>query len=181
MAKEHIIPITNGKGSKEIIDGTYDVTADVDGYDNSTINPSNQIISNGIDTYNFTIAATGTLTLHVSDDGTTIGIPIIGAKFVRCDNVGNQYGTEIITDDQGNAVFNNVPYSATNTPVIYFKQLESDGEHTFDDALQSTELETTTKTVEIENPDANTRNFNLTDANYSGLPISDGNIILTEK
>ena len=78
-------------------------------------------------------------------------------------------------------MFNNVPYSATNPPVIYFKQLESDGEHTFDDALQSTELETTTKTVEIENPDANTRNFNLTDANYSGLPISDGNIILTEK
>ena len=105
----------------------------------------------------------------------------MGAKFVRCDNVGNQYGTEIITDDQGNAVFNNFPYSATNTQVIYFKQLESDGEHTFDDALQSTELETSTKKVEIENPNTNTRNFNLTDVNYSGLPISDGNIILTEK
>ena len=36
-----------------------------------------------------------------------------------------------------------------------------------------------TKLIEIENTDATTRNFSLTDSNYDGLPL-DGNITLTE-
>ncbi len=177
---QHIVPITNGKGSKEIIDGSYNVTANVIGYENSTIDPKQLNITAGVNTYNLTIAANGTLTLHVTDDGTTIGIPIVGATFYRCDANGTTYGNVITTDDDGNAVFPSVPHNTTNPPKIYFKQMTSDGAHTFDDTLQTTTLNNPTGTVEIANPDADIRNFNLTDANYTNLPIADGEIILTE-
>ena len=72
MAKQHIIPINNGVGSKEIDNGTYTITANIVCYDNATIDPASQEITEGIDNYSFTIGATGTLTLHVSDDGTEI-------------------------------------------------------------------------------------------------------------
>ena len=65
MAKEHIIPITNGKGSQSLVNGNYSVTASVNGYDNATIEPSAEEITEGVNEYSFTIAATGTLTLHV--------------------------------------------------------------------------------------------------------------------
>ncbi len=178
MAQQHTIPITNGKGSKEIVNGQYNVTAKATGYDNSTINPKQVNITTGTDTYAFTIAATGTLTLHVSDDGTAIGVPIEGAIFYRCDAQEKNYGNPIETDDQGNAVFEHVPFDATNPPLIYFKQVASDGAHTFDDTLQNTTLTTANKTLEIQNPDADIRNFTLTDANYANLPIADGEILL---
>ena len=38
-----------------------------------------------------------------------------------------------------------------------------------------------TKTVEIENPMAAERTFSITDANYEGLPITDGQITLTSE
>lgn len=121
MAKEHIIPITNGAGSKELADGNYTVTSSVAGYDNSSIDPSTLEIIEGVNDYSFTIEATGTLTLHVSDDGTEIGIPLVGAAFYRCDSEGNTYGEQIVSDDEGNAVFNNVPYAESDAPIIYFK------------------------------------------------------------
>lgn len=179
MAKQHVISITNGIGSKEIDNGTYTVVSNIAGYDNATIDPASQEITEGVDNYSFTIGASGTLTLHVSDDGTDIGIPIVGATFYRCDAEGNQYGDPIVSDDSGNAVFNNVPYSGEgNAPKIYFKQTESDGEHTFNSELQNTTLEEETKIVEIMNAVAAERTFNITDANYANLPISDGEITL---
>lgn len=179
MAKEHIIPITNGKGSKELSNGNYNVTADVNGYDNSTILPLEQEITQDVNEYNFTISATGTLTLHVSDDGTDIGVPIEGAVFYRCDASGNTYGDFITSDADGNAIFKFVPYSDTNAPIIYFKQTQSDGEHDFNAELQNTTLDTESKTLEIMNQAAAERQINLTDANYSGLPVEEGNITLT--
>lgn len=177
---EHIIPITNGKGSKELADGEYTVTASIAGYDNSSILPSTQSITEDVLNYDFTIAATGTLTLHVTDDGTDIGIPIVGATFHRCDSVGTTYGDVVTTDDSGNAVFNAVPYSTEgHAPTIYFKQITSDGEHTFSVDLQNTTLEEENETVEIENPMAAERTFSITNANYEGLPITDGQITLT--
>ena len=176
MAKQHIIPINNGVGSKEIDNGTYTITANIVDYDNATIDPASQEITEGIDNYSFTIGATGTLTLHVSDDGTKIGIPIVGAVFYLCDAEGNQYGDSIQSDDSGNAVFNNVPYSGEgNAPEIYFKQISSDGEHTFNSELQNTTLTEETGIVEITNAAAAERTFNITDAN---LPIADGEITL---
>ena len=32
---QHVIPITNGKGTKELTNGTYNVTGEFTGYDNS--------------------------------------------------------------------------------------------------------------------------------------------------
>lgn len=83
---QHIVPITNGKGSKELVDGIYTVTSSITGYNNSTITPSEQTITEGVSEYNFTISAIGTLTLHVSDDGTELEVPIVGATFIRCDS-----------------------------------------------------------------------------------------------
>lgn len=176
MAK--IVDITNGTGTVELINDTYTVTADVPGYDNSTINPSNITVDATTNTYAFTISATGTLTLHVTDTGTTSGTPIVGATFIRTDSEGNEYGTVITTDAQGNAVFNNVPYDATNAPLIYYKQTASDGDHEFDSTVQSTSLTTQTATVEIINQPGATRTINLTDANYENLPL-DGSLTLT--
>lgn len=182
MSKEHIIPITNGKGNKSLINGNYSVTASVNGYDNATIEPSLEEISEGVNEYSFTIAATGTLTLHVSDDGTDIGVPIVGATFYRCDAEGTTYGEAVTSGDDGNAVFNNVPYADDGTaPNIYYKQTASDGEHGFTDELQTITMEAETHTVEIANEEAPSRNINLTDANYDGLPIEDGSITLTSE
>ena len=177
--QEHVIPITNGLGTKELIDVNYTVTATVAGYDNSSIDLASQEVSEGVDEYSFTIAATGTLTLHVTDDGTEIGVPIVGATFYRCDIEGTTYGDAITSDDEGNAVFNYVPFALSDAPVIYYKQTLSDGEHTFDDTLQNVTLTEEATTIEITNPDAVSRNFSLTDANYANLPIADGSITLT--
>lgn len=177
MAK--IITITNGTGTMELINDTYTATAEVNGYDNATIDPSTITTVEGTDTYNFTIAATGTLTLHVTEDGTSTGTPIVGATFIRTDSLGNEYGPLITTDSSGNAVFNNVPYAATEAPIIYYKQTASDGDHEFDNTVQNTTLATQTATVEIQNSVGALRTINLTDANYSNLPIDAGTLTLT--
>lgn len=177
MAK--IVNITNGTGTSQLINDTYTVTADITGYDNTTINPNSVSIVDGTNSYAFTVGATGTLTLHVTDDGTASGTPIVGATFYRTDSTGTEYGTVVTTDSNGDAVFNNVPFDATNAPVIYYKQTASDGDHEFDNTVNNTTLTTSTSTVQIENPVGATRTITLTDANYSNLPIDSGTLTLT--
>lgn len=177
---EYIVPITNGIGSKELDTGNYSVTAEVLGYDNSTLSPSNITVSSDVSTYEFTVAATGKLTLHVSDNGTIYGVPIISASFYRCDASGKVYGEKLTTDMSGMVVFNNVPYASTNAPFVYFKQVEGDLEHTFSKDVQKIALDKGEVTLEILNAPAPERTFKLTDANYAGLPIEDGEIILKE-
>ena len=125
MAK--IVNIVNGTGTSELINDTYTVSANVAGYDNTTINPSNISVVAETNSYALTIGATGTLTLHVTDDGTPTGNPIVGATFYRTDSTGTEYGTIITTDSNGDAVFNNVPFASDNAPIIYYKQTASDG------------------------------------------------------
>lgn len=173
-----VININNGTGTGELINGSYTVTADVTGYDDTSINPSSITVEAGTNTYAFTISATGTLTLHVTEDGTTTGTPIVGATFVRTDSIGTEYGTPITSDANGDAVFNNVPFDATNAPLIYYKQTASDGDHEFDQTVQNTSLTTSTATVEIINQPGATRTINLTDSNYSNLPIESGTLTL---
>ena len=175
----HTIPITNGKGSIELVTGTYNVTAVAGGYDSSTLAPTSVNIVNGVETYAFTISAKGTLTLHVTDTGdASTGIDIFGAKFVRTDSTGTILGTEITTDQEGNAVFNNVPYAATDSNPIYYKQISSDGGHTFDDTVKSIIMTEETQTIEITNPTAPERYFTLMDASYTNIPVMDGQIIV---
>ena len=170
MAK--IINITNGTGTGELINDTYTITADVNGYENNSINPNTINVVEGTNSYNFTIAANGTLTLHVTEEGTSEGTPIVGATFIRCDSNGTEYGNSIVTDTEGNAVFNNVPYAQDNAPSIYYKQTASDGEHEFVNTLQTITMTSQTQTIEIQNPPGATRTIQLTDANYENLPIA---------
>lgn len=178
---QHVIPITNGKGTKEITNGTYDVTGEFTGYDNSSILPATQEISEGVNEYSFTIADTGKLTLHVTDDGTDVGVPIEGATFIRCDAEGNTYGNPVTSDVDGNAVFQHVPFAADSAPAVYYKQTASDGEHEFSDELRNTTLTEENVTVEIQNTDSTERTFTIIDANYENLPIADGNITISEQ
>ena len=177
MAK--IVNIVNGSGTVELINDTYSVSADVAGYDNSTIDPTTVSVEAGTNSYSFTISANGTLTLHVTEDGTSSGTPIIGATFVRTDVSGNQYGTTITSDANGDALFNSVPYDNTSAPTIYFKQLSSDGDHEFNADVQNTTLSSQTATLEIQNSPGQTRTINLTDANYSNLPIGSATLTFT--
>lgn len=174
------IPITNGKGSVHVVPGTYGTAGTADGYDTNTLEPTSVTITDESESYAFTIEATGTLTLHVTDDGTELGVQVVGAIFQRCDAEGNTYGSPIATNEDGDAIFEHVPYLADgNAPKIYFKQISSDEGHTFNANLQDTSLSEATGTVQIANPEAGTKNFTLTDKNYEGLPVADGNIILT--
>ena len=177
MAKNVII--TNGTGTSNLINDTYEVTAEVTGYNNTSIDPSSLIVTDSINSYAFTIAATGTLTLHVTEDGTSSGTPIVGATFIRTDSTGTEYGTPITSDASGDAVFNNVPFAATGAPTIYYKQTASDGDHEFDNNVQSTTMTTDTSTVEIQNTIGALRTITLTDANYTNLPIDSATITLT--
>ena len=177
MAK--VINITNGTGTGELINDTYTVTAEVNGYDNTSIDPSSVTIDAATNTYDFTISASGTLTLHVTEDGTTTGTPIVGATFIRTDSTGTEYGNVITTDANGDAVFNNVPYAATDAPIIYYKQTASDGNHEFDDTVQNTTLTTSTATIEIINSPGATRTITLTDENYTNLPIGTAELTFT--
>lgn len=176
MAK--VINITNGVGTSDVVNGSYTVTADVNGYDNASILPANVDIVEGTNTYDFTIGATGTLTLHVTEEGTAQGTDVVGATFIRTDADGNEYGDAITTDANGDAVFANVPFAVENAPAVYYKQTASDGNHEFAPAVQNVTLTTDTQTVEIANPLGAVRTINLTDANYSGLPIATGTITL---
>lgn len=171
--------ITNGVGQAELINGTYSVTSNTNGYDNSSIDPSSLNIVEGTNTYNLTISATGTLTLHVTEDGTAGGTPIVGATFVRTDSNGNEYGSVITTDASGNAVFSNVPFAASNAPLVYYKQIASDGDHEFNDEVQNTSLTTSTSTIQITNTPGDERTINLTDANYANLPIESATLTLS--
>lgn len=177
MAK--IISIQDGVGTGQLINGSYTVTSDVVGYENSSIDPASITVAEGTNSYAFTISASGTLTLHVTDDGTISGNPIVGATFVRTDSNGIEYGSPITSDVSGNAVFNNVPYAESNAPTIYFKQTASDGDHEFVSTVQSTVMTASTQTNEIQNPVGATRTINLTDENYANLPIESGTITLT--
>lgn len=174
------IPITNGEGSKELINGTYNVTAEIDGYDNSTLNPTQITIDDETTDYYFTIAATGTLTLNVLDEA-SVGVPIENAHFYRCDASGNIYGSLISSNSDGDAVFNNVPYSADGSVIVYYKQIDSDGSHTFDDTLKQIALTQEATTIEVINPEADIKNFTITDKNYADLPVLDGTITVQKE
>lgn len=172
------ITITNGVGTSPVTNGTYSVTGEVTGYDNSSLNPSTITIENNVNTYSFTISATGTLNLHVTDTGEENGTPIEGAIIYRTSSDGTTYGNAVTTNSEGIATLNNVPFDTTNPPTIYYKQTTSDLEHTFDDTVKSITLTTETSTIEIENPTAAIRTFNLTDANYENLPIETASITI---
>lgn len=172
------ITITNGSGSENILNGVYSVTLESNGYDNTTISPNSVTVVEGTNEYAFTVAATGTLTVHVTEDGTSGGTPVVGAKFIRTDASGLTYGNEITTDVSGNAIFNNVPFASSDAPNVYFKQTASDGDHEYSTDIVTTTLTAQTVTYEVTNAKGALRTITLTDSNYNSLPIGTATITL---
>ena len=177
MAK-HNVKITDGKGSIRLVEGVYNVTASVPGYDNSTLTPTSVELRDDVETYTFSIAASGILTIHVSEEGTSGSTPVVGAKFVRANSDGSLVSQEAVTGDDGNAVFRNVPYSSTLKPKFYFKQLLGDDVHTFSEDLNSVEMNDENVVMEVQNPLAVNRNFVLTDTNFASIAIADGDLFI---
>ena len=177
MAKPYTINIVNGEGSENILNGTYSVTSEVQGYDNTTIDPSSITVVEGTNEYSLNISASGTLTIHVTDTGLDTGTPIVGATFIRTDNLGNEYGSVVTTNASGDAVFNYMPFLSSGINV-YYKQKSSDGDHEFSGEVRSTSLTAETTTIQIANPVAALRTISLTDKNYDGLKL-DGTITLS--
>lgn len=182
MAKQYKINIVDGTTTKDITNGTYNVTASSIGYDASSIDPSTITVNDESDTLTFKISASGTLILHVTDDGTTAGNPINGAIFYRCDELGTTtYGTPVTSNENGLATFENLPYSTTDTaPTVYIKQTASDDSHNFDPTPYNYILDQEQITEEIFNEPAATKTINLTDANYE-IPIGTAEITLDEQ
>lgn len=179
MPSPYVINIIDGEGTGRILNGSYTVTSNTTGYDNASIDPASQVISAGNNNYSFTVAATGTLTLHVTQEGTAGGTPVENSTFVRCDSAGTAYGSPISSDSEGNAEFPFVPFAATDAPTIYYRQTASAVDHEFDGALKTINMTSSTATVEVENPLAAERTMTLLDAHYSGLPIELGELTFT--
>ncbi len=180
MPRPYIIQIDNGTDTLQIVNGTYDVTASATGYNNDSISPVSISVIAGTDSYSFTIAATGTLTLHVTETGAVGGTPLQGATFVRCNVDGTViYGTAITSDENGNAEFPFMPFAAADAPLIYYKQTASVGEHDYDGSVQSITMTTNTRTIEVTNAPAALRTITLNDANYPNLPIGTATITLS--
>lgn len=179
MPRPYVINISDGTGSGRVLNGEYTVSSNVTGYNNASILPATQEITAGTNSYAFTIASTGTLTLHITEEGTVGGTPVAGATFARCDSGGTTYGTAITSDASGNAVFNYVPFAATSAPLIYYKQTASDGDHEFDSSLVNTAMTDSTLTIEVTNTLAAMRVIAMTDAHYDNLPIVSGEITLS--
>lgn len=143
------VGIIDGVGTRNLADGDYYISTSVVGYNNSSISPNRILVTADEDTFDFVISATGKLTLHVVDSDTDL--PIVGAKFYRCSSIGVTYGDTIITDAFGNATFNNVPFAENNPPSIYFRQIESDDKHTFDDGINNIKLVQDMKIINVYN------------------------------
>ena len=143
------VGITDGIGTIALADGNYEVSANTLGYNNSSISPKSILLTDEEDTIDFIISATGTLTLHVVETDTNL--PIIGAKFYRCSSIGVTYGDIITTDAFGNATFKNVPFAENDPPSIYFRQIESDDKHSFDDGINNIKLVQDTKIINVYN------------------------------
>ena len=179
MKEKHIVPITNGVGSIKLINGTYNVKAEV-GFDILTPNPFNTNTSqfeffvkdgnNEVNDYSFMLSANGILKIHVRESEAS-NIPIVGAIFMRTDITGSIEGDYAITDSDGNLKFINVPFSPEGSQKVYFKQILGDGKHSFIEELNSFELVSNEETVKIDNPIFTSKEFNLFDTSFVNIPV----------
>ncbi len=172
MANYNVV-ITNGNGSQRMQKGTYSVSAVVEGYDASTLDPKAFTVASDALTQVFTLAGTGTLTFNVNETGAAGGTPVTGGTIVMTDSTGNiEYGSPVTINATGEAVFNNVPYSETgNSVVLYFKQLTTDDNHNIYDGIIEVTMTEANQTEYIQNTLAGLQSFELKDATY-GFPLS---------
>ena len=111
MANYNVL-ITNGTGSQNMEVGTYTVTATyAPGYDLTTLAPTSYTVNPTTQDANFTVSASGTLTITFNETGAEGGTPISSGTVVMTDATGEiQYGSAVNIDENGVVTFNNVPY-----------------------------------------------------------------------
>lgn len=172
---DYNITIINGTGSQTINPGTYSVSAIyAPGYDMSTLSPTSYTATSSTETAEFTISANGTLTIIFNETGASGGTPITSGTVVMTDSTGTtQYGSVVQIDENGTAVFNNVPYGSEQSAyTLYFKQLTSDENHNIYENVFAVGMGDQTQTEYILNTLKSVlQNFTLTDANYPNMPV----------
>ena len=172
---DYNVTIINGTGSQTINPGTYSVSAIyAPGYDMSTLSPTSYTATSSTETAEFTISANGTLTIIFNETGASGGTPITSGTVVMTDSTGTtQYGSVVQIDENGTAVFNNVPYGSEQSAyTLYFKQLTSDENHNIYENVFAVGMGDQTQTEYILNTLKSVlQNFTLTDANYPNMPV----------
>ncbi len=178
------VTITNGEGSANIKAGSYTVSAtQAPGYDISTLSPTTFTATTSPATGSFTLSATGTLTFNINETGAQGGTPVTSGTIIMTDSTGTEeYGTAVTISQTGDAVFNNVPHSTTESPyALYFKQLTTDENHNIHDSVITVEMTAQTQTEYVQNLPTATQTIKLTDANYEGLPIESATLNFTNE
>lgn len=179
---DYNVSIVNGEGSLTMKTGAYSVTATyAPGYNMNSLSPTNFTVSPQTVTGNFTLSATGTLTIIFNETGAEGGTPITSGTVVMTDSTGTkEYGQPVSIGTDGTAIFNNVPYgSAESGYTLYFKQLTSDTDHNIYPDVFTVGMGGQTQTEYIQNTSKNVlQSFTLTDENY-GLPVYNANLEFT--
>ncbi len=166
---QYNVTITNGSGKINLPAGKYTVTSNIPGY-TGTLTPTTFTATTSAGSQDFTLSATGTLTLNANETGALGGTPIKGGTFIRCSQDGLEtYGTEKTVNSSGICVFNNVPYGSTGSPqTFYIKQLTSDATHNIKTEVITINMENQTSDVYVQNNLIAEQQFTLADPNYSG-------------
>lgn len=172
---DYNVTIINGNGSQTMQTGEYSVSAIyAPGYDMTTLSPTTYTASSSTSLGEFTLSATGTLTIVFNETGEEGGTPVTSGTVVMTDSTGEvQYGSVVQIDSNGTATFNNVPYGSTQSAyTLYFKQLTSDANHNIYENVFAVGMGGATQTEYILNTLKSVlQSFTLTDANYPNLPV----------
>lgn len=122
----------------------------------------------------FTIAATGTLTLHVNETGAEDGTPVIGGTFIRCNSDGTEtYGTAKTIDASGVCTFEVVPFGTGEAPVsVYVKLLTGNDSHNLHEDVVTASMDEESKTQYVRNAPVITQIFTFAYANCAGLHMN---------
>ena len=174
------VQITNGSGSQAMKRGNYSVTVTANGYDATSLSPETYAVSDAEGTGTFTVSANGVLTLVFNETGAAGGTPVTAGSVVMTDSTGNtEYGSPVTITAQGEAVFNNVPYSSASPYALYFKQTASDDTHNPIETVISVSMSEASETQYVLNSPIAVQTFSISDVNYSGLPIADATLTFT--
>ena len=174
------VQITNGSGSENMKSGNYTVTVSAAGYESTTLSPTSYTATASAGSGSFTLSANGVLTLVFNETGAAGGTPVTAGSVVMTDSTGNtEYGSPVTITAQGEAVFNNVPYSSASPYALYFKQTASDDTHNPIETVISVSMSEASETQYVLNSPIAVQTFSISDVNYSGLPIADATLTFT--
>ena len=174
------VTITNGTGSESMKSGNYAVTVQANGYEATTLSPATYTAGTSAGSGAFTLSANGTLTLVFNETGASGGTAVTSGSVVMTDSTGaTEYGSAVTINATGEAVFDNVPYNGDTPYVLYFVQKSTDDGHNPYVGVITVNMDTQQQTQYVVNAPIAEQTFTLTDANYSGLPITAATLTFT--